>query len=580
MAAGRAGRTVVLTAVLALVSFALSAAAWSGDSSPSPLPLADAELSSPAVVASAEGRLELFWVSDGRLRHQVREPGGGWSRELDLGGDLRSQPAAVESAGHLDVFARGEDDTLLWRSRTAEDWGEWESLGGRLTSAPAAVSWGDGRLDVFVRGGDNAMRRRTLTDGSWSGWRRLGGMLTSSPAAASWGPGRLDVVARGVDGRLLHRGYQLGDGWSPWRRLGGRLSAQPAMAAPAEGHLEVLARVGGGGLEARNYRLGAGWTASRRVGDAVFTSAPAMSTGPGAVVAAVRRANEVHLATRTASGWSSWGAVDPLAPFRGLGTWVDVYDYRLDPAETVAAMKERGVRTLFISSARFTTPGEFHDEAALGAWLDEAHRAGLAVVGWYPPAYGDMARDVRRTLAIARYVSPGGQRFDAVGVDIERFGATGEVDRDTFNARVVPHLRRVRARTDAVLAAIVPSPFNTDPGNNWEGFPWSGVGAHSDVLVPMALWTFRRHPDDTPWGPTEVHAWVVDQVVRTQALTGRPVHVEGGVDDPGQEYTPPTPDRVRAFVQAAHDAGAIGGSHYDYATTEEALWPALGGLNR
>jgi hypothetical protein len=58
------------------------------------------------------------------------------------------------------------------------------------------------------------------------------------------------------------------------------------------------------------------------------------------------------------------------------------------------------------------------------------------------------------------------------------------------------------------------------------------------------------------------------------------VHVEGGVDDPGREYTPPTADRVHAFVEAARDAGAIGGSHYDYATTEDSLWPALGGLNR
>lgn len=580
MGAGRAVRTVVLTVVLALSSLALCASAWSGDSSPSPLPLADAELSSPAVVVSSAGRLELFWVSDGRLRHRVREPGGGWSREVDLGGDLRSQPAVVASAGRVDVFARAEDHTLSWRSRTAEGWGGWESLGGRSTSAPAAVSWGEGRLDVFVRGGDNALRVRTFADDTWSEWRRLGGTVTSSPAVASWGPGRLDLVARGVDGRLLHRGYQLDSGWSPWRRPGVRLSAQPALAASGEGRLEMLAPVGGGRLEARSYRPGAGWGAARQVGDAVFTSAPAMSAGPGPLVAAVRRADEVHLATRTASGWSSWSAVDPLAPFRGLGAWVDVYDYGLDPAETVAAMKARGVRTLFVSSARFDTPGDFHDEAALGEWLDGAHRAGMAVVGWYPPTYGDMARDVRRTLAVARYVSPGGQRFDAVGLDIERFGATGEVDRDTFHARVVPHLRRVRARTDAVIAAIVPSPFNTEPGNNWEGFPWAGVGAHSDVAVPMALWTFRRHPDDSPWGPTQVRAWVADQVARTQALTGLPVHVERGVDDPGREYTPPTPDRVRAFVEAAHEAGAIGGSHYDYATTEEALWPTLGGLNR
>src|SRR4051794_14725716 len=33
----------------------------------------------------------------------------------------------------------------------------WESLGGGLTSDPAAVSWGDGRIDVFARADDNAL---------------------------------------------------------------------------------------------------------------------------------------------------------------------------------------------------------------------------------------------------------------------------------------------------------------------------------------------------------------------------------------------------------------------------------------
>lgn len=42
-----------------------------------------------------------------------------------------------------------------------------------------------------------------------------------------------------------------------------------------------------------------------------------------------------------------------------------------------------------------------------------------------------------------------------------------------------------------MIAAIVPSPFTTDAGNNWEGFPWSAVGDRSEVVVPMALWSFR-----------------------------------------------------------------------------------------
>lgn len=40
---------------------------------------------------------------------------------------------------------------------TAATWSGWESLGGTLTSAPAAVSWGPNRIDVFVKGTDNAL---------------------------------------------------------------------------------------------------------------------------------------------------------------------------------------------------------------------------------------------------------------------------------------------------------------------------------------------------------------------------------------------------------------------------------------
>lgn len=35
--------------------------------------------------------------------------------------------------------------------------GQWESLGGILTSPPNVVSWGENRLDVFTLGTDSAV---------------------------------------------------------------------------------------------------------------------------------------------------------------------------------------------------------------------------------------------------------------------------------------------------------------------------------------------------------------------------------------------------------------------------------------
>jgi hypothetical protein len=541
------------------------------------------ELATPSFAAAAAGQRDLLWTTAGRVRHQALPAGGSWTRAVGRGAGATSQPGAVSWGNRrLDVFVRGDDNRLRWRTRTSRGWSRWRALPGPVTSAPAATSWAPGRLDVFARGRGGALLHRTFAAGRWSRWRRRGGTLTSSPTAASWGPGRLDVVARATGGRLAHRSFTRGDGWSPWRTRGGRLTAQPAVAAPVPGRLDVVTRGRGGRLNVRSWTAGNGWAAPRRLGTTDFASGATMTTVDGSVLVAAQRADgAVALTRRAAPGrrWTAWRAVDALRPFRGMGTWVDVLDYpSLDPSTAVADMRARGVRTLLLSTGRFDSGSRFFDRAEMGQWLDAAHAANIRVVGWYVPGYGRPARDVRRTVAIARFRSPGGQRFDAIGVDIERFGPSGEVGRARFNARVVPHLRRVRRRTAAVTAAIVPSPFTTEPGNNWEGFPWRGVGAHSDVVVPMALWSKRANANGRPFSARQVRAWVAEQIASSRALTGLPVHVEGGVNDPGAENSPVTLARLRAFVAAVGDARAIGGSHYDYATTRSRQWSALAGL--
>jgi len=88
----------------------------------------------------------------------------------------------------------------------------------------------------------------------------------------------------------------------------------------------------------------------------------------------------------------------------------------------------------------------------------------------------------------------------------------------------------------------------------------------------MALWSNRDNCT-----ADQVYGWVRDQITQTKSLTGRPVSVEGGVGMSGN--TPVTVDRMNRFDDATHDAGAVGGSHYDYATTDDLLWPPLQRLN-
>lgn len=550
-----------------------------------PPALPSRERPSPAVSALEPGRIDLFWrTSTGRLAHRYRPVGGSWTRQLMRWGRLASQPAAVSWApGRLDVFARGTDDTLMHRWYRNGTWSRWKSRGGRLTAAPAVASWKPGRLDVFSRARNGALLHRTYRSGKgWSKWRRRGGTLTSSPAATSWGSGRIDVVARGPGNRLLHRTYRSDRGWSAWRTRGWGLTSQPAIASPGEGMLDVAARRSGTTMWLRRYVRGEGWSSWTSLGSAFRSGPSATATGDDVRLAGQRPNGGYTHALRQSPtrSWSRWWGIDPLLPFRRLGTWVDVFDYAaLDPEDAVADMDARGVRTLYLSTARFTDTGDFHDRAEAGAWLDAAHAAGIRVVGWYLPAYGDMSRDIRRTVAIARFTSPGGQRFDAVGVDIERLD---EVSRTQFNTRLVEHLTKVRTRTDPMIAAIVPPPFATTPGTNWDGLPWAAIGSRSEVIVPMTLWSFRDNcpgPDVCPFSAAQVYRWVLDQVQQTRQLTDRPVSVEGGVDDPGTENTPVTRKRVARFVDAVIDGGAIGGSHYDYRTTAPRLWSVLERLN-
>lgn len=269
-----------------------------------------------------------------------------------------------------------------------------------------------------------------------------------------------------------------------------------------------------------------------------------------------------------------------LALFRGLGAWVDLYDYAdLSPEPSVADMKARGVKTLYLQTGRWNKPApddpaNFEDRSIAQAWLEAAHAKGIKVVGWYLPAYSEyMATDVRRTIAIATFRSPAGHRFDALAVDIEYKGATSSLDE--FNTGIVSHLDQVRAGvgTSYTIGAIVPSPvgMSLSPGS-WAGFPWSAIGDRTHVVLPMAYWSYRT---DCPSNPAHCpYQYAIDNVAQAKALSGLPVHIIGGV---GNDVTSTEVGQFADGVLAAH---AYGGSLYDYRTTAAAFWPALEKLNQ
>jgi Uncharacterized protein conserved in bacteria (DUF2334) len=178
----------------------------------------------PAAYSVGSDRIGWFVTgTDHALYHMWLDAAGnvhGWEK---LGGYLTSSPGATSRpSGAIDVFVRGGDNALWWRSyeSSSDAWGAWSSVGGLIASGtgPAACAKDANSLDVFVQGSNNALWHRSLQGSSWSAWESLGGVLTSSPASTSPSSGLIDVFARGSDNTLWERSYSTG--WNIWMSSG------------------------------------------------------------------------------------------------------------------------------------------------------------------------------------------------------------------------------------------------------------------------------------------------------------------------------------------------------------------------
>ena len=271
-----------------------------------------------------------------------------------------------------------------------------------------------------------------------------------------------------------------------------------------------------------------------------------------------------------------------LSAYAKLGAWVDLYEYSsLNAWDATGAMKAHGVRTLFIQTGRWNKPSpantaEFSDRKTIDSWIHAAHARGLKIVGWYLPAYDDMARDVRRTTLIWTYRSPKEQHFDGVAIDIEYKARVKS--HSAWNDAVADHFRRVRRALGArvPIAAITPAPLGMAVApKHWAGFPWKALADQADVFMPMGYWSYRKdcskNASHCPYGYTK------GNISETRRLTGKPhvlVHAIGGVTDNIDARS------VQDFVRAVRELKSFGGSIYDYHTTTAAMWKPLAALTK
>jgi hypothetical protein len=267
-------------------------------------------------------------------------------------------------------------------------------------------------------------------------------------------------------------------------------------------------------------------------------------------------------------------------PFRGLGAWVDVYDYV--PAfqsdggpppvtpDAVRDMAALGVETLYLQAAQLDdrSKGDLVDRELVRRFVRVAQDEDVQVVAWFLPKFGDLDADLRRIRALAG-LRVEGEPFDGIALDIEWTQTVTDVG--ARNDALAELSRRARSAVgDLPLGAIVLEPVLLEVVNDeyWPAFPWRRIRDQYDAWLPMTYWTNRNSSS----GYREGFAYVDENVRRLRANLDRPdaaVHPIGGIADAV------SPADVAGFVRAATRNDAIGWSLYDYATTPSPLWTRL-----
>jgi hypothetical protein len=272
------------------------------------------------------------------------------------------------------------------------------------------------------------------------------------------------------------------------------------------------------------------------------------------------------------------GTGPDVTPFKGLGAWVDAFDYA--PAfqsnggpvtvtpDSVDDMAGLGVKTLYLQSAMNDdrAPAMIVDPELVGDFLVRAHRKGVDVVAWYYPTLTDPAVDLAHVQALADF-RVRGQRFDGIALDIE---ATQTVrDIDDRNDRIVKLAKETRGLLGArPLGGIVYPAVQAEiinPGL-WPRFPYKRLAKSLDVWMPMTYWTFRDGDYRDPY------AYTAESITRLRDDLGNKkavVHPIGGI---GNESSAGDYD---AFLRAVYDTKSVGWSVYDYNTMASSVWPRM-----
>lgn len=257
-----------------------------------------------------------------------------------------------------------------------------------------------------------------------------------------------------------------------------------------------------------------------------------------------------------------------IAPFQGMGVWIDIYDDAAwaDPGTAVADMAGHGVRTIYLETSNYHRPFPFVNKQAVAAFVDAAHADGVQIVAWYLPGFVDPALDLGRSKAAIRFMTDAGNAFDGYALDIEAPDVSNASLRTTRLLSISSRLRTFAGDTYP-LGAIIPSPRGMVVHKTyWPDFPYAALAEAYDAIMPMSYFTWNHPTGDSTHLYIEQNIRIIRREVGSDQV---PIHVIGGI---AQDASLAQAD---AFVHALREHGVIGGSYYTYTGVHGAEWTAL-----
>lgn len=312
------------------------------------------------------------------------------------------------------------------------------------------------------------------------------------------------------------------------------------------------------------------FAAGRRVTEPVAPHMSAEASSTAATRPTTPTAEATASAEATAAAVESTTAPSgpSLDAYRGLATWVDIYDERAwnDPAAAVSDMVSHGVRTLFIETGNSGAATAIFKPEALQTFIRETHAHGMRVVAWYLPDLRRSSVDYDRVAQAIAYRTADGQRFDSFALDIES-GAVQPVSARNQALEELSLKIRGLAGPAYPLGAIIPSPVGLSrKGSYWGAFPYEMLARTYDVFVPMSYYTYHGKGGPAAYADTLANV----RILRAQpACATTPVHLIGGIAEKSSPY------EVATFVRAARETGSIGAGLYGWTGTAPRHWQEL-----